>query len=76
METNRVEEIIIGGKYKHFKGKYYKVLHLARHSETEAYMVVYQKLYDDFSVWVRPIDLFLGYKEINGEKIRRFQIIE
>ena len=70
------EEIVIGGKYKHFKGKHYEVLNIAQHSETEEYMVVYKKLYDDYSIWVRPLNMFIGYKEINGEKIKRFELVE
>ena len=42
------------GKYKHFKGKEYEVLGVARHSETLEEMVVYRALYGDGGLWVRP----------------------
>ena len=42
------------GKYRHFKGNEYEVLHIAKHSETLENMVVYRALYGDGEVWVRP----------------------
>lgn len=68
-------KIKIGGKYRHFKGKEYLVLYVAKHSETLEDMVVYQALYGDRKVWVRPLDMFLGKKEVDGKGIYRFQEI-
>ena len=48
-----MEEIRIG-KYRHFKGNEYRVLGMARHSETMEEMVVYQALYGEHGIWVRP----------------------
>lgn len=67
------ESIIFGGIYRHFKGNLYKVLHVAKHSETEEPMVVYQKLYGDHDIWVRPLDMFLDYKEVDGKMVKRFE---
>ena len=63
------------GKYQHFKGKFYKVLHLAQHSETRAYLVVYQQLYDDCAIWVRPYDMFVERITREGKTFQRFQYI-
>jgi hypothetical protein len=76
-----VEEIKIGKKYKHFKGKEYKVLNVARDSNNpEKLLVVYQGFYDsEFGknpIWTRELNDFLGYKEDNGKKIKRFTLIE
>jgi hypothetical protein len=46
------------GRYRHYKGKDYQVVGLARHSETEELLVVYKLLYGDFSAWVRPQAMF------------------
>lgn len=70
------ENLIIGGTYKHFKGNLYKVLAIAKHSETEELMVVYQKLYGDHDVWVRPYEMFVDTKEVNGEWVKRFEKVD
>lgn len=48
-----------GDIVRHFKGKYYKILEFAKHSETMEDMVVYQALYAPFGVWVRPMAMFM-----------------
>ena len=42
------------GRYRHFKGNEYRVIGTARHSETLEDMVVYQALYGEQGLWVRP----------------------
>jgi hypothetical protein len=69
-------EIGIGKKYRHFKGNEYLVLHVAKHSETLEDFVVYQALYGERGIWVRPLEMFLGQKEVNSEWINRFEKIE
>lgn len=69
-------EIKIGKKYRHFKGKEYLVLNTAKHSETLEDMVVYKALYGEMGIWVRPLDMFLGYKEVEGVKVQRFSEID
>ena len=55
-----MRELQIHRVYRHFKGDYYLVEDVARHSETDEEMVVYRKLYGDGSLWVRPLDMFLA----------------
>ncbi len=64
------------GKYRHFKGKEYEVLYLARHSETEEWMVVYRALYGEFGIWVRPASMWLETVERDGKVMPRFRRIE
>lgn len=68
-------EEIRPGKYRHFKGNEYQVLFTAVHSETEELMVVYKKLYGDFSIWVRPAAMFCETVEKDGKKYKRFEYI-
>lgn len=63
------------GRYRHYKGKEYRVLGLARHSETEEELVVYQLLYGDFSWWVRPRVMFLETVEVEGRRTPRFAFV-
>ncbi len=66
---------ITPGRYRHFKGREYQVLGVARHSETEQELVVYRTLYGDFSLWVRPLEMFLEQKEKDGKLVPRFELI-
>ncbi|WP_180114504.1 DUF1653 domain-containing protein [Acinetobacter sp. YH12063] len=64
------------GIYQHYKGQLYQVFHVATHSETREKVVVYQCLYDDYSMWVRPLEMFVETVEIDGEVIPRFKLIQ
>ena len=61
------------GLYRHYKGGLYRVIDIARHSETEEHMVVYQTAYGDKSMWVRPLSMFDEWVSVKGEQQRRFQ---
>lgn len=63
------------GVYRHYKGKNYLVMHLAHHSETREALVVYRCLYDDYSVWVRPLSMFTETVTIDGQEMPRFAFL-
>jgi hypothetical protein len=63
---------IPSGRYRHFKGKKYEVIGIARHSETEEPMVVYRALYGDYGIWVRPASMWNETVERGGQTYRRF----
>ena len=65
-------EEIRPGHYRHFKGKEYRVLYTARHSETLEPMVVYQALYGERGVWVRPAAMWGEQVEREGYSGPRF----
>lgn len=71
------EPLIKAGRYQHYKGNFYKVIGVAKHSETQENMVVYKSIDNAHQLWVRSYDEF---REIISEKgeppIRRFKLIE
>ena len=63
-------EVLIGKKYKHFKGNYYIVENIATHTETGEKMVVYRALYGNNDVWVRPLNSFIEKVNKNNQEYR------
>ncbi len=64
------------GVYRHYKGHDYEVLGLARHSETEEWLVVYRALYGEFGLWVRPFAMFTDSVTLaDGIEVPRFERI-
>jgi hypothetical protein len=61
--------------YRHFKGNIYKVLHIAKHSETLEDIVVYQAMYGEKGIWVRPKSMFEEVIVRDGKSFRRFSPI-
>ena len=69
-----MDEIKIG-KYRHFKGNEYRVVGMARHSETMEEMVVYQALYGEGGLWVRPAAMWDEQVDRDGYCGPRFTYI-
>ena len=67
---------ILPGKYRHFKGKEYEVIGIARHSETEEPMVVYRTLYGEHGIWVRPASMWNETVERDGQVYQRFVLLK
>lgn len=67
--------VIIGGLYEHYKGKRYKVIGVAKHSETLESLVVYKACYGNEELWVRPYNMFCENITSNGTVIKRFKYL-
>lgn len=63
------------GRYRHYKGNDYRVLGVAQHTETGERVVVYQALYGERGLWVRPQTMFCEQVEIEGRSIPRFAFV-
>jgi len=63
------------GRYRHYKGREYRVLGLARHSETLEPLVVYEALYGERGLWVRPAAMFVETVAHDGRRVPRFACV-
>lgn len=54
-----MREVKVHGVYRHFKGRYYIVEGVAKHSEDGSAYVVYRQLYGENGLWIWPLDMFL-----------------
>ena len=64
------------GLYRHFKGNQYRLLYVAKHSETLEPMVVYQALYGEMGIWVRPASMWTEHVDRDDYHGPRFYPIE
>ena len=68
-----MREIQVKRIYRHFKGDYYLVEDVSKHSETGEAYVIYRKLYGDCGLWIRKKEMFLSpvdhekYPEVKQE---------
>lgn len=68
------------GIYEHYKNPEhrYRVLGVAKHSETLEDMVVYEALYENevSKLWARPLEMFIGDVEVDGKIMPRFRYLD
>lgn len=64
------------GRYRHYKGKEYTVIGIARHSETEEQVVVYRQEYGELGLWVRPLAMFQETVTVEEKEVPRFELLQ
>lgn len=65
---------LIGREFVHFKGGHYRLVGFAKDSETLETMVVYQALYGECGLWVRPAKMFFETITRDGKTMKRFAL--
>lgn len=76
MAYEEAMQMILPGRYRHFKGNEYEVTGIARHSETMEPMVVYRALYGECGLWTRPAAMWYETVTRDGKSQKRFERIE
>ncbi|EAW29801.1 hypothetical protein GP2143_07128 [marine gamma proteobacterium HTCC2143] len=66
---------LLPGSYRHYKGNDYKVMGVAKHSETGEDLVVYRPLYGESGLWVRPLSMFIEQVDVDGTSVPRFSLL-
>lgn len=61
-----MDRIMKPGTYRHFKGRRYRLIDIAEHTETGEKFAVYRALYGSYKLYVRPLDMFMS--EVDHEK--------
>ena len=74
-EFSKAAKELNKGIYEHYKGNRYKVLGVGRDEETLAETVVYQALYGERDIWIRPIANFTEVIQVKGDLTPRFRYI-
>jgi hypothetical protein len=64
------------GRYQHFKGNLYEVLHVAKHCDTQESFVVYRALYGEHGLWIRSLEDFISIVERDGATHTRFRRLD
>jgi hypothetical protein len=72
---------IKSGEYKHYKGKLYEVLGVAKQSETLEDLVIYKAKYEseEFgkdALWARPVSMFVETVNLDGREVARFEFVK
>lgn len=69
-----MQEITVGKTYKHYKGNIYKIIALAKHSETGEDMIVYQNI-EKSDIWVRPKSMWNEEVCVGNKTVLRFELV-
>jgi len=67
---------MLKGTYRHYKGNQYELLEIGIHTETEEKMVIYKALYAPYGIWVRPYSMFFESVVIEGVEQPRFSKVD
>lgn len=72
-----MKNVRTGGTYVHYRSpeKPYAIVNIALLEETGEPCVIYQALYGDKLIWIRPLSKFLELVEHEGKKTERFREI-
>lgn len=63
-----MEDIVINGRYRHYKGNVYGFLNIAKHTETLEGLVIYMAMYGENKIWARPLSIWNEELYLNGKR--------
>jgi hypothetical protein len=69
------EPIITAGRYRHYKGKVYKVIGIAKNADTLEEMVVFRAVEDERQLWCQPLGEFRGKVRHEGAMVPAFEYL-
>lgn len=72
LQLNHSDPSLPLGRYRHYKGREYELVALAKHADNDEPLVVYRCLYGEYGLWVRAKADFIESVELSGETIPRF----
>ena len=64
------------GIYRHYKGNLYRLLFVARHTETMEEMAIYQDVHHPEKYWARPASMWEETVTVDGRNVPRFEYIK
>ena len=67
-------QVLVGCRYRHFKGGVYEVILCALHTETNEVLVIYEDVKHG-KIYARPVDMFLEQVEVDGVMKDRFELV-
>ena len=67
--------MVQNGLYRHFKGDIYRVVGMARHTETDELLALYHQIGNPLPLFARPLNMFMETVEHDGKKLPRFEFL-
>lgn len=75
LSLEEVKQLVPPGPYEHFKGGKYEVIYVGRVEANLEIVIIYRALKTG-EIWTRPAQQFMESVEVDGQRVRRFQLVQ